>query len=199
MSTIPATQLSNLIPPFSVSGVLPPFLGGDPSVLAATSPYAVTVVELVDRFATSPARKAILTGYLAHRRALLDLGITGIQWLDGSFLEDVENLENRSPNDIDLVTFTWRPASLTGDQQGWNDLIEAHRNLFYSDQSKAAFFTDAYFIDVQFGPQHVIEQAAYWFGLFSHKRITSLWKGMLSIQLSANGNDVLAAELLASK
>ncbi|MCF5221032.1 hypothetical protein GIW34_22655, partial [Pseudomonas syringae] len=31
--------------------------------------------------------------------------VSGIQWLNGSFMENVEMLEGRPPNDMDVVTF----------------------------------------------------------------------------------------------
>lgn len=110
MATSPTVPSFGDIPPFTSSGALPPFLGGNPAVQAKMSPYSTTLVKLVDRFASSNVRKEILKGYLDHRAALLNLGITGFQWLDGSFLEDIEALESRPPGDIDLVTFVWRPA-----------------------------------------------------------------------------------------
>jgi hypothetical protein len=39
--------------------------------------------------------------------------IDGFQWLDGSFLENIESLESRSPRDIDVVTFYYLPPNQT--------------------------------------------------------------------------------------
>ena len=187
------------IPSFTTSGALPPFLGGNPAIHATMSPYQTTLLKLVDRFATSIPRKEILSGYLAHRAALLNLGITGFQWLDGSFLEDIEALEGRAPGDMDTVTFVWRPASLVNDQAAWNAVVAANLPLFVPAQAKVQYRTDPYFVETQHHPVAVIQQTAYWFGLFSHQRVTSLWKGMLMIPLDAAQDDGAALTLLATK
>jgi hypothetical protein len=199
MATVPPLPIPGEIPPFTVSGTLPPFLGANPAIPATMSPYVTTLVKLVERFATSPQRKEILSGYLSHREALLGLGITGLQWLDGSFLEDIEALEGRPPGDLDIVTFAWRPAHIMNDQAAWEALIQGNLHLFDPAQSKPAFRTDPYYVDVRFGPELVIQQTAYWFGLFSHKRISSLWKGILVIPLDQSQDDAAAIQLLATK
>lgn len=161
------------------------------------SPYRVNLVELVQRFAHSPDRKAILTGYLAHRAYLIGLGVTGIQWLDGSFLEDVEKLESRAPGDIDVISFVVRPPAYQNtNHTAWRGFWMGHMPVFDAQQAKVAYRTDAYFVDVAFGAGYVIRQTAYWFGLFSHKRATGLWKGMLEVPLDSQQDDVAAAQLL---
>jgi hypothetical protein len=78
------------------------------------SPYIVTLSELVECFATTPARCRILKGFLAYRAALHALGLLeGFQWIDGSFVEEIEVLEERDPNDIDVVTFYKLPSDET--------------------------------------------------------------------------------------
>ena len=97
------------IPPFNVSGVLPPFLA-NPVDQAGTSPYRTTLVKLVERYGTTQRRLQILWGFLAYRQALMNAGLTqGFQWLDGSFLEDIERTAGRPPGDLDLVNFFRRP------------------------------------------------------------------------------------------
>ena len=98
------------IPGWNALGLLPPI---DPELPASPcrSPYPVSLKDVVMRFSTSPERRAVLKGFLDYRRELHRIGIVdGIQWIDGSFLEDVEMIENRSPRDIDVVSFeytTW--------------------------------------------------------------------------------------------
>ena len=54
---------------------------------------------------------AILDGFLRFRELLTQAGfVSGFQWVDGSFLENVEMLENRPPNDLDVVTFYIPPG-----------------------------------------------------------------------------------------
>lgn len=94
------------------------------------SPYEATSVELVSRFATSPARIGILTGLLAYRDALRAFGLhEGFQWIDGSFVERLD----REPGDIDIVTFASRPAAYD----------PAGRWLFDPTATKERFSCDA--------------------------------------------------------
>jgi len=195
----PAANLPTSIPDFTSSGVLPPYVGSDPTVLSGVSPYRTTLVELVGRFATSNERKTILSGFLAYRAALLAIGLTGLQWIDGSFLEDVETTESRSPNDIDVVSFIERPAALRVDQTAWEAFLAANANLFDINRTKTDFQTDSYFVDITMGPAAVIQQTAYWSGLFSHKRTTGLWKGMLELPLSIGQDDAQAIQFLATR
>lgn len=193
-----ATNASS-IPPFTPSGVLPPYVGANPANQANLSPYRIGLVELVERFGYTPERRAILTGFLAHRAYLIGLGITGIQWLDGSFLEDIEKLELRAPGDIDVISFIIRPPAFQNtDHAAWESFWMGHTPVFDPQQAKAVYRTDAYFVDVAFGPWFVIRQTAYWFGLFSHKRTSGLWKGMLEVVLDSQQDDSGASHLLAA-
>jgi len=46
-----------------------------------------------------------------YRAALRDLGLNGVQWINGSFCEDVERTRGRPPGDIDLVSLIVRPPT----------------------------------------------------------------------------------------
>jgi hypothetical protein len=184
------------IPPLTPSGVLPPYLGTDPAVRGAMSPYRVTLTELVQRFAHTAERRTILAGFLAHRAILIGFGVTGIQWLDGSFLEDIERVASRS--DIDVVSFFVRPPAYQRNHVAWDAFWRGHMAVFNSQMAKTTYHTDAYFVDVEFGAGPVIQQTAYWFGLFSHKRATGLWKGMLEVQLDSQQDDATATQLLST-
>ena len=101
------------IPHWNAQGLIPPMDVASP-VSANRSPYMVTLNDLVMRFGISIARCRILDGLLRYRAALHGLGVTrGFQWLDGSFLEHIEVLDSRPPNDIDVVTFFHLPAGET--------------------------------------------------------------------------------------
>ncbi len=107
------TSSAASIPAWNSAGVLPPIRPNAPGSSPDRSPYVVDLAVLVDRFATSTERMAILDGLLRFRAALHAAGITsGFQWLDGSFLEQVEALEGRAPRDIDVVTFLALPQGL---------------------------------------------------------------------------------------
>jgi hypothetical protein len=45
---------------------------------------------------------------------------------------------------------------------------------------------DGSFVDLDKKSEFVVEDTRYWFGLFSHQRVTSLWKGMLKISLHSD-------------
>ncbi len=179
-----------MIPPFNQSGFLPPFLSGSqPTDNASVAPYKTSLVNLVSRFSTSNERKKILHGLLNYRVNLKQLGITkGFQWIDGSFIENVEKNRGRSPNDIDLVTFAHRPDSHK-ESEKWNALINESIDLFYPEQSKNKYLCDAYFVDFTLPADIVVNRTSYWFGLFSHQRDSFLWKGMLQIDLSEDEDE----------
>jgi hypothetical protein len=53
------------------------------------------------------------------------------------------------------------------------------------------------FVDMDATPEAVVDSTHYWLGLFSHRRLDSMWKGMLKVSLEDNGNDATASGLLA--
>jgi hypothetical protein len=188
-----------MIPEFGLGDVLPPFMGED--VVGAylpRSPYSTTISELVLHFATSPQRCVILKGFLSFREALRNAGFTsGIQWLDGSFVENCEVVKGRSPGDIDIVSLLRRPAGIL-DEDRWTDFVEKNtETIFDASATKRDFHCDAYFIDLDVEPQLVAESVAYWFGLFSHQRETFRWKGI--VQLNFLCDDDLAANILETR
>jgi hypothetical protein len=156
------------------------------------SPYSGSMQAVVERLATSLERVSILRGLISYRRALLQIGLVdGYQWLDGSFVEDVESARMRAPRDIDIVTFASSPAD-AADRMAW---FEANKNLFDPRNTKKEFMCDAYFVDFRNSAKFLVDDTRYLFGLFSHQRETSLWKGMLKVPLLSDDVD---AELLLS-
>lgn len=148
-----------------------------------------TSTEVVEHFGTSLRRCNIIRDWLDHRDELKQIGIrSGFQWLDGSFVEDKE------PNDLDLVTFLFRPSGLETDD-AWNTWITPHLPSLLRDPIKARFKLDFFVVDMNGHPETVVDAARYWLGLFSHKRSTNQWKGMLKVALDAD--DSAARELLA--
>ena len=180
---------------FTNDGVLPPFLGPSPAEHSGLmSPYRVSCFDIVDRFALNRSRVQILRGWLQHRAALRHIGFShGFQWIDGSFLED------KIPGDIDAVTFLYFGSpSFPDPDAAWN----AHGNslnLFDRDAAKANFAVDAFFIDLLDPPEFVVDASRYFLGLFSHQRITMIWKGMLQVRLEDAQDDADALELLSQK
>lgn len=164
------------IPAWNALGVLPPIDPNSPTS-PDRSPYPVALKDVVMRFSTSPARRAVLKGLLDYRATLHRIGYTsGFQWLDGSFIEEVEVLEARAPRDIDVVTFTHDPKNVT--------LSDDDALLLEHDAAKAAFKVDSYILELdQISRRELTFWSAYWYSMWSHRR-NQAWKGFLQIELA---------------
>lgn len=167
------------IPAWTSAGVVPPIRPGQPGHSPDRSPYVATLASFCDRFATSPERRSIIDGLLRFRAALHQAGLTsGFQWLDGSFLEQIEDLESRSPRDMDVVTFYSLPAGV--DQR---TLAQNHADLFDQASAKDQYSMDAYFIMLGNPLDTVMtRRVAYWYSMWSHRR-DGLWKGFVQVDL----------------
>lgn len=178
------------IPPWDARQVLPPIDDSDP-VSFARSPYPVSLVEFVRRFSTSWKRCTILQGYLLYRSELQAAGVLdGFQWIDGSFLENIEALEQRSPSDVDVVTFFTDPtgqiSAAVPPNLGDHDWVKANRHV------------DSYFVEMsQLPPEMLIEQSTYWYSMWSHRR-NKTWKGYLHVDL-APAEDAAANQELTNR
>lgn len=177
------------IPHWNAQGVIPPVDVASPTS-ANRSPYVVTLNDLVMRFGISVERRRILDGLLRYRAALHGLGVTqGFQWLDGSFLEHIEVLDARPPNDIDVVTFFHLPA---GETQA--SLASGAPTLFDSQIAKQNFYVDAYLVCLGGRSEKLVERSAYWYSVWSHRR-NQMWRGYVQIDLSPS-EDATATSLL---
>ncbi|MGY2199058.1 DUF6932 family protein [Pseudomonas gingeri] len=182
-----------MIPEWNAEGVLPPVNEDDPTGFDR-APYEVALAQIVERFATSVERCDILKGYLAHRAELHKMGMkTGFQWLDGSFTEDIEMLEHRSPRDIDVVTFT------AADDTFFGNLGDHEINLLGGDREnlKKEFRIDFYIQSLLDPAESLVAMTTYWYGMWSHRR-TGQWKGFLKVDLSP-AQDVDAENLLVAR
>lgn len=164
------------IPTWNALGLLPP-INDDTPISPHRSPYPVSLKDVVMRFATSAERRAILQGFLNFRQILHHLGYTsGFQWLNGSFMENVETIENRTPRDIDVVTFMYDPKEI--------EIRDDEADLLDHDNLKKQFKVDAYFVGMdEISKSELAEQAAYWYSVWSHRR-NQAWKGFLQIELN---------------
>ena len=166
------------IPNWSPTGILPPIDVVDPTS-ANRSPYRASLADLVLRFGTSKERCTILDGLLRYRAALHAAGlVVGFQWIDGSFLEQVETLAGRAPNDVDVVTF-YRIA--TGDTP--NAVVARNPDLFVQARVKQNFKVDGYLVPLDAEATFLVENSAYWYGVWSHRR-DGTWKGFVEIDLT---------------
>ena len=142
---------------------------------------------------TPPERKAILGKFLDFRDRLRAAGlINGFQWIDGSFLEDIETRESRAPNDLDVVTVYWGY-----DLAFQNNLMAGFPEVANPPLAKANYSLDHYPFDAGFSPTLTLEQTRYWILLFSHNRL-GIWKGMLQIDLNTPYEDGVARQKLAA-
>ena len=184
------TQHHDQIPNWNESGVLPA-VDPDDSIALRRSPYVVSLIDLVVRLGFTDARRRLISGLLEYRNELHRLGvIAGFQWVNGSFTEYIEESGDRSPNDVDLVTFLHIPTGQT-----IRSLAESNPNLFTPAVVKANYKTDAYFVTLNpDAPQDIVKQTVYWYSLWSHTR-EGLWKGFLQIDLAPT-EDELAKSVL---
>ncbi|HEY2343535.1 MAG TPA: hypothetical protein VGH90_10915 [Chthoniobacteraceae bacterium] len=184
------------IPNFDHNEVLPPHLG-DPRRPDELTPFPTTSEEVCQRFATSPERRTILDGWLNFRSELSNIGITnGFQWLDGSFLENVEATQGRAPNDLDVVTFYYPPAGVTA--AALLPVLQRELPEFFDrPASKARFHLDHFGIHLGTSGIGLVDNTRYWAGLFSHRR-DGVWKGMLRVELNTAAHDITAAAVLTA-
>jgi Family of unknown function (DUF6932) len=182
------------VPAFNIDGVIPPFSdpsgpGGAPHYM---TPYGASSAEIVTGLGSSKSRKKILIGWLEHRRLLRDIGIvSGFQWLDGSFVE------NKEPNDLDIVTFFRRPAA-KNTVKSFRELVNQNANIFKRPSVKQNYRLDSMFVDLDGTSEAIVDSTRYWLGLFSHRRVDYVWKGILKVSL-ADPSDDDAVELLKSE
>lgn len=159
------------IPAFDHNDVLPPHMG-DPRTAAQLSPYPVSSEEVCRHFATNAERRNILRSWLMFRGRCTQMTIlNGFQWLDGSFLENVERSERRAPRDLDVVTFFEPPTDSAAQGRLLANLQTNFREFLYPVLSKANFQLDHYPVNLR-PPQSaaLVENTRYWSGLFSHRR-----------------------------
>lgn len=180
-------DIQSSIPKWNSQGVLPPTLSDTGS---HRSPYTVSSLQLVDRFATTKERCDILSGLFQYRKALHNAGIvSGFQWLNGSFMEQVEVLEGRAPNDIDVVNF----LDLQNIDQ--TQLTQEQLELFNNEQALLNYKVDSFLVEIgQAFDEQLAHRVAYWYSMWSHRR-NGLWKGFLQVNLDA-ASDNQAEELL---
>lgn len=114
--------------------------------------------------------------------------MTGFQWLDGSFIEDIESLELRPPQDIDVVTFF--DADLKPLVEGTFPLTPR--------EAKAKYLVDHYLIDLNARGENVVEYTRTFCLLFSHNR-NNVWKGMVRVELGPSEMDEDALQCLRER
>ena len=175
-------------------GFLPPVASGEHPAGWNRSPYLMTLAETANFFVTTKTRLNIFRSFLRYRKALHEIGICrGFQWLNGSFVEQVETTRQKPPKDTDVVTFAHLPQNC----KNQSDLYARNPNLF--DRAKADFQVDGYMV-VLGEPMtaEAVRLIAYWYSLWSHQRETYAWKGFIQLDLSLDA-DKSAEDILKMK
>lgn len=138
----------------------------------------------------SEKRLQLLLKLIEYRRALRATGLSdGRHWIDGSFVE------NKEPNDIDLVTLI-RSTNISDDPD-----VSAITVVPFLDRDtmKQDYDLDAIIIDMDGSTEIMLDRIGFYLVLFSHRRDDFLWKGLLSIELSSNDNDDAAEHLIQTR
>jgi hypothetical protein len=176
---------------FNMAGVIPPVAPGEDGTSTTRSPYQLNIIDFIKIFATTLERINILGGFLRYRQDIYAAGVSsGFQWLNGSFVTDIETLENRPPSDIDVVTFFEINDHISPDQ------MAQISELLNPEQTKVKYFVDAY--GMQLGVSlndNTVQLVAYWYSMWSHRKSDNMWKGFFQVPLSPN-NDDLAFQFL---
>lgn len=176
---------------FNAAGVIPPVDPHDGTSIKR-SPYKLTIIEFIDLFSYTHERRNILNGFLQYRAELYKVGIvSGYQWLDGSFTTDIETLEDRPPNDIDVVTFFNLPQDETQ-----ISFLPKTGDLLKTKFTKSEFKVDAYpvILGQNLTPE-LIDRITYWYSMWSHRKNDNMWKGFIQVGLSPQ-DDVVAFNIL---
>lgn len=186
-----------MIPEWNPEGLLPPINEQNPTG-TDRSPYEIDLLALIGRFAISQDRCQILDGYLSHRSELHRMGMAeGFQWLNGSFAENIELIDQRAPRDIDVVTFTFAGDEFYDAlQPGQLRLLGATREAksFLKHQYKVDFYLQS----LRDPPERLVEMTSYWYSMWAHRR-SKQWKGFLRVDLDPREDRAALAMLTARK
>jgi len=120
----------------------------------------------------------------------------GFQWLNGSFHENVEVNEARDPNDIDVVTFYKLPVGFNQQQAALQFADVFPKSELEQIKLKQTYFVDAYIVSLGLPGPILVQQSAYWYSLWSHRR-DATWKGYLQIDLDPQEDALAAIQLKA--
>lgn len=164
-----------MLPDFTNTGILPPVAPGADVTSRSRSPYPATLQEFIQRFATNRRRAKVLKGFLQLRSRLLDFEFQGLQWVDGSFVENKDR-----PNDVDVVTL-FTDTSATADD------LEEYPEVFRPIEAGARYHVDHYLVQIT-ASIPTVRNITYWYSLFSHQRDTRRWKGMVQLPLEGDGS-----------
>lgn len=168
---------------FDHNHVLPPHLG-TPTDVMGNSPYKLDIFDFTQFFGTSKKRIELIRNLILFRLELTqNTDLKGHQWIDGSFVENIEKSEGRDPNDIDVVTF-YSGAN----EKDISFIFNEFKEFYNNKESKTNYNIDHYCLDVTADPFYVLEYVRYWTQLFSHNR-NRIWKGIVQLELCTPNSD----------
>lgn len=158
-------------------GFIPPVLDRNPAG-KFRSPYSISLLDFYNLFSCiSAERLQLLNNFLQYREHLHTAGVVnGEQWINGSFLINIEKIDGRAPRDIDIVTFIY----------SYDSQNEEKISDFMQSDIADSLKIDAYYLDYQGeSPEVVIAQTTYWHSLWSQMRGNDgQWKGYLKINMN---------------
>jgi len=185
------------IPDFDHNNVIPPYIGS-PTRINCSSPYKCNILEMCQRFANTTTRVELLESLIMFRLKISQLMIPiGFQWIDGSFVEDIETLENRDPNDIDVVSFIGYDKH-TNVKDLKTQISQNFPEFLDSQLSKRSFSIDHYVVELNTHPLNLVDNVKYWIQLFTHNR-NQVWKGIIQIDLNTDSLDQQALVFLQNR
>ena len=172
------------LPDHEPEGVLPPYVGG---VLdgALQSPYDVTATEIVERYGITEKRRTMLRGLFEYRAWLRSVGVTGFQWIDGSFVD----LGSKIPGDIDVVTFFRPPVGQSYTQ--FLDYLREHRpDLLPGKKTVAGVHIQV--VELEQKAENLVWWVQSLASLFSHQRESNRHRGFISLELDHDDGPAIA-------
>ncbi len=186
------------LPPFDIRGLLPPVNGSNPTH-PDRSPYFCTMTELCSALGTSDHRKELLRNLIGYRALIgSDDFVAGIQFINGSFVENIEAIEGRQPKDIDVFSILMPPAKYVNKPVLWQTTgsVFWQNEIADNPKNKARFSLDVYglIVDVS-NLGNFLQQSLYWYSLFSHKRTNHDWKGFAAVPLNAADDQTALAAI----
>ncbi len=126
--------------------------------------------------------------------------VDGEQFIDGSFVENVELREGRDPGDIDVLSLVVRPRQYQQDPILWQSVGHPQwlGEIVNQPLNKLRYRLDTYAIAVdQGGPLSLVNATIYWYSLFSHKKVTQEWKGFVRVPLNAADDQTALAAIVS--
>ncbi len=160
------------IPALNDDGLLPTF-HRDPKI-SDRSPFQATMREIVEAFGYTDHRRNLLRSLLEYRSTLAEHGFTsGLQFINGSFVQNVEDLENRYPRDIDLFSVLSVPKKYMDDRELWQrEGLTIWKNVVLGPRAGLHIYAE---LNLSVNFRHFL----YWHDVFSQQRDTFNPKGYI--------------------